>query len=148
MINDQNGYRRLMRLRGVKLRILAAAMVLMVAPWVMAQAGNRSPIQGPPTAQPAGNQPGVQQGGVRPGVVPVGSADAPSAMQEQMKLERNALRQKKLMEKTAQLQQLSNELKVEIDKTDKDTLSLEVIRKSEQIEKLAKSIHELMVTHS
>jgi succinate dehydrogenase/fumarate reductase-like Fe-S protein len=69
-----------------------------------------------------------------------------SAMYQQMKQQRNALRQRKLLEKTQQLQQLSDELRAEVAKTDKDTLSVDVIRKSEQIEKLAKSIHELIVT--
>jgi hypothetical protein len=69
-----------------------------------------------------------------------------SAIYQQMKQQRNALRQRKLLEKTQQLQQLSDELRAEVAKTDKDTLSVDVIRKSEQIEKLAKSIHELIVT--
>ncbi len=67
-------------------------------------------------------------------------------MYQEMKQQRNALRQRELLEKTQQLQQLSDELRAEVAKTDKDTLSIDVIRKSEQIEKLAKSIHELIVT--
>jgi hypothetical protein len=35
-------------------------------------------------------------------------------------------------------------LKAEVDKTTKDTLSLDVIRKAEQIERLAKSVKEKM----
>ena len=38
---------------------------------------------------------------------------------------------------TAQLDQLANELKVEMDKSTKDTLSLNVIKKAKEIEKLA-----------
>jgi type VI protein secretion system component VasF len=40
----------------------------------------------------------------------------------------------------ARLLQLATELKAEVDKTNKDTLSLKVIRKAETIEKLAKGV--------
>jgi hypothetical protein len=39
---------------------------------------------------------------------------------------------------------LSTELKAEVDKTDKDTLSLAVIRKAQDIEKLAHAVKENM----
>ena len=45
---------------------------------------------------------------------------------------------------TAQLDQLANELKVEMDKSTKDTLSLNVIKKAKEIEKLAHSVKEKM----
>ncbi len=123
-----------MRLRAMKLRPLVVAAILSNAPFALAQ--HNTPPQSPLA------RPNVREGGVPLLVDP--KTDQP-ATQQQMKQQRTALRQKQLMEKTAQLQQLSNELKVEIDKTDKDTLSLDVIRKSEQIEKLAKNIHALMV---
>jgi hypothetical protein len=40
--------------------------------------------------------------------------------------------------------ELANELKQEVDKTDKDTMSINVIRKADAIEKLAKTIKEKM----
>ncbi len=46
---------------------------------------------------------------------------------------------------TARLYQLANELKVEMDKSSKDTLSLGVMRKADEIEKLAKKVREEMV---
>ena len=63
-----------------------------------------------------------------------------------MRQARNVMRQKKLVEQVEKLQELTNELHADVAKTDKDVLSLDVIRKSEQVEKLAKSIHGLMVT--
>jgi len=52
----------------------------------------------------------------------------------------NAARRKLLTDESAQLLALAAQLKIEMDKTDKDTLSLGVIRKAEQIEKLAKDV--------
>jgi len=51
-----------------------------------------------------------------------------------------ALRQKQLADDTAKLLVLANELKVEMDKSTKDTLSLSVMKKAEEIEKLARKV--------
>jgi hypothetical protein len=56
----------------------------------------------------------------------------------------NEQRQKQLVTDTDKLLELATELKTEVGKTDKDTLSVTVIRKTEQIEKLAKSVREKM----
>jgi hypothetical protein len=53
-------------------------------------------------------------------------------------------RQKQLVEDTNRLLALATELKEEVDKTNKDTLSLSVLKKAEQIEKLAKSVKDKM----
>ena len=63
--------------------------------------------------------------------------------EEQAKL-RNDDRQKKLVEDTAKLVALANELKVVVDKSNKNTLSLDVVRKADEIEKLAHSVKERM----
>jgi hypothetical protein len=47
---------------------------------------------------------------------------------------------------TARLYQLANELKAEMDKSTKDTLSLGVMRKADEIERLAKKVREEMQT--
>jgi hypothetical protein len=52
--------------------------------------------------------------------------------------------QKQLAEDTAKLLILANELKAEMDKSSKDTLSLKVIKKAEQVEKLAHKVREEM----
>jgi len=56
----------------------------------------------------------------------------------------NTERQKQIAEDAARLLQLATELKKEVDKTDKDTLSVNVIRKAEMIEKLAKGVKQKM----
>jgi nitric oxide reductase activation protein len=57
---------------------------------------------------------------------------------------RNLDRQKQLVADTERLLNLANELKTEVDKSNKDTLSLDVIRKADEIEKLAHSVKEKM----
>jgi hypothetical protein len=56
----------------------------------------------------------------------------------------NAERKKQLTGDSAHLLKLANELKAEVDKTDKDTLSISVIRKADEIERLAHVVKEKM----
>ena len=56
----------------------------------------------------------------------------------------NAERKKQLSDESAQLLTLAMSLKAEVDKTNKDMLSLNVIRKADEIEKLAHSVKEKM----
>ena len=56
----------------------------------------------------------------------------------------NLERKKQIADDSAKLLKLATDLKAEVDKTSKDTLSLGVIRKAEEIEKLAKSVKEKM----
>jgi uncharacterized membrane protein YdfJ with MMPL/SSD domain len=56
----------------------------------------------------------------------------------------NAERKKQIAEDSAKLLKLATELKTEVDKTTKDTLSLGVIRKADEIEKLAHNVKEKM----
>lgn len=56
----------------------------------------------------------------------------------------NAQRKKEVSEDTTKLVKLANDLKAEIDSTDKDTLSVSAIKKAEAIEKLAKSLKQKM----
>lgn len=60
----------------------------------------------------------------------------------------NEQRQLELKRDTDKLLQLTNELKQYVDKTNENILSLEVIRKAEEIERLAKSVKEKMKGHS
>ncbi len=57
---------------------------------------------------------------------------------------RNLDRQKQLVLDTQKLLALANQLKSDVDKSNKDTLSLDVIRKADEIEKLARSVKEKM----
>ncbi len=56
----------------------------------------------------------------------------------------NAERKKQIGDESAKLLKLAKDLKSEVDKTSKDTLSLGVIRKADEIEKLADDIKEKM----
>jgi len=56
----------------------------------------------------------------------------------------NLQRQEELKKDTEKLLELATELKQSVDKTDENTLSLEVIKKADQIEKLAKSVKDKM----
>ena len=58
----------------------------------------------------------------------------------------NKERQQKLKNDTDKLLQLATELKEYVDKTNENVLSLDVIKKTEEIEKLAKSVREKMKT--
>lgn len=56
----------------------------------------------------------------------------------------NAERKRQIADESARLLKLATELKSEVDKTTKDTLSLNVIHKADEIEKLAHSVKETM----
>lgn len=60
---------------------------------------------------------------------------------------RNKERQEKLKADTEKLLQLATELKQYVDKTNENILSIEVIKKTDEIEKLAKSVREKMKTY-
>lgn len=56
----------------------------------------------------------------------------------------NQERKRQITEDAAKIVELATDLKKEIEKTDKDQLSITVIRKAEMIEKLAKGVKEKM----
>ena len=64
--------------------------------------------------------------------------------ERQLARKRNQDRQAALKKDTDKLLQLATELKEYVDKTNEHMLSLEVIRKAEEIEKLSKSVKEKM----
>ena len=57
---------------------------------------------------------------------------------------RNEERQKELVRDTDKLLALATELKSEVDKTNKDVLSVEVVKKAEEMEKLARTVKDRM----
>lgn len=65
-------------------------------------------------------------------------------MQDRMFKAANKKRQEDIKNDTDKLFQLATELKAAVDKTNENMLSLEVIRKAEQVEKLAKKVKENM----
>jgi hypothetical protein len=64
--------------------------------------------------------------------------------EEQLNDVRNSERQKKLIADTDKLLELANQLKTQVDKSTKDTMSMDVIKKADEIEKLAHSVKERM----
>ena len=56
----------------------------------------------------------------------------------------NGDRKRQISDDSARLLKLAGDLKAEVDKSSKDTLSLGVIRKADEIEKLARSVKEKM----
>lgn len=71
-----------------------------------------------------------------------GSWDA--AQRAEMVKKANLQRQQQLKKDTDKLLELATELKQSVDKSNENTLSLDVIKKADQIEKLAKSVKEKM----
>jgi hypothetical protein len=65
-------------------------------------------------------------------------------MERDQKKALNKERQESLKKDMAELYKLASELKESVDKTDENTLSLQVVRKTEQIEKLARDIRRKM----
>ena len=70
--------------------------------------------------------------------------DIPKDMQKDMEKKANQQRQADLKRDTDKLLKLSNELKEYVDKTNENVLSMDVIKKAEEIEKLAHNVKEKM----
>jgi len=73
-------------------------------------------------------------------------AESPWTLQQKREItkKQNELRQQDIKKDTDQLLELATELKQCVDKTNENIISLDVIKKAEQIEKLAKSVKEKM----
>jgi hypothetical protein len=65
-------------------------------------------------------------------------------MQDRMAREANKKRQQDIREETDKLFQLATELKAAVDKSNENLLSLDVVRKADEVEKLAKKVKEKM----
>lgn len=97
----------------------------------------------------------ITQNTQTPGAIPGGHPQRPGVMGEDpnpvsgstsMKMEhmREEERRKRMLSDTAKLVALSTELNAEVEKTTKDELSVEVVRKAAEIEKLAHDVRERM----
>jgi hypothetical protein len=67
-----------------------------------------------------------------------------ASMQEQAIRATNEQRHKKMLEDANRMVQLSNELKADVEKAQKDELSLEVMKKAAEVEKLAHDVQQRM----
>ena len=72
--------------------------------------------------------------------------DSPWVVEQKRELEkkRNVARQQDIKKDTDKLLELATELKQYVDKTNEDILSMDVIKKADEIEKLAHSVREKM----
>jgi hypothetical protein len=93
----------------------------------------------PPSAQTQ-NQPSY------PGQSPANRAEDVWEAQQRKAMEKkyNAQRQQDIRNDAEKLLELATELKQAVDKSNENTLSLDVIKKAEQIEKLAKTVKQKM----
>jgi hypothetical protein len=89
-------------------------------------------------------QPTMPGGGPMSGAHGLGAEPLPPRIEEQQAKARNSERQKKLVADTDKLLALATDLKAQVDKTNKDVLSVDVIKKADEIEKLAHSVKERM----
>lgn len=133
-------------LRGMGLWVCGFALA-MTTQITLAQMPATDPMGGA-GAQTSGRSPkGQQMPQQQPSLPPI-SPDGPfpedgKLQHDQAKL-RNIDRQKQIVADTQKLVELANELQADVQKSNKDTLSLDVIRKADEIEKLAKSVREKM----
>jgi hypothetical protein len=91
--------------------------------------------------------PAQQQPTMTPGANPTHGDDNDPAMHDMIVKqvrERNALRQQNIQKDTDRLLLLAQQLKAEVDKSNKNMLSVGVVKKAEEIEKLAKTVKEKM----
>ncbi len=114
---------------------MAVWLTMLVGPGIRAQ-------QGVPSGMP--NQPNAPNG--VPSADRHRSDESPFSAEQRERLEkgRQTERQRRMIADTDRLLALATQLKAEMDKTTKDTLSIDVIKKAEEIEKLAKSVKERM----
>ena len=127
------------RQRGWRLRLYLAALVCLAAHFAGAQ--HATGILTNKGQQQPSQQLGVSDS---PMTVAPEADDRLAKMTEDLARQRNAQRQKKLVDDTNRLLAMANELKASVDKTTKDTLSLQVIRQADEIERLAKSVKDKM----
>ena len=123
------------------LRVATIGVVLATACSVRVSGGQMFP-QTPPTSRQGQQMPGMPLPGRNGNPAEPDPMD-PHRAEQQEKL-RNNDRQKRLVADTDKLLALATDLKAQVDKSTKDTLSVDVIKKAEEIEKLARSVKERM----
>ena len=99
-----------------------------------------------PSLAEMGLQQQVQVPQVYPGQSKTNRDEDVWEQQQQKRLEKryNLQRQEDIRKDTEKLLELATELKQAVDKSNENTLSLDVIKKAEQIEKLAKTVKDKM----
>jgi hypothetical protein len=134
-------------LRGIGLTVGGCLLVL-AAPTALAQSAQKQPAPIDPNAAPSvyngrTNGPVVPSQGQLPPLFPDAVPGDSRLEHDQARL-RNQDRQRQIVADTQKLVELANQLNAAVEKSNKDTLSMDVIRKADEIEKLAKSVREKM----
>jgi hypothetical protein len=124
------------------MRVTMRGSAVAIAMAAFALSANPRPQQIQPTGGP-------DRSLVLPAANPVPDANARMDMHDKENKERafkalNLERSKQIANDTARLLKLATDLKTEVDKTTKDELSINVIRKADEIEKLAHAVREKM----
>ena len=120
------------------LRVVMIGVVLATACSVRVSGGQTFPqVPGSKQGQQMPGMPGRNGNPAEPDPID------PHRAEQQEKL-RNNDRQKRLVADTEKLLVLATDLKTQVDKSTKDTLSVDVIKKADEIEKLAHSVKERM----
>jgi nitric oxide reductase activation protein len=97
---------------------------------------------GHPPAAPAAPATATSQDQTSSSGSPKPQADPPANASSPAQSPADGQRRKQISADSTQLLAMAADLKVEVDKTNKDTLSLNVIRKADAIERLAKTVRE------
>lgn len=118
-------------------------LFLILAAPAMSRAQGRGYHPAPPPVPPTSLQStGLYSGQI--GGPPQRQDPSEIEAQHKMVTQANKERQASLKKDTDQLYKLATELKTSVDKTSEYTLSLEVIKKAEEIERLAKNVKDKM----
>ena len=119
--------------------VLLGALVAMGGKVCTAQASTQLPPLSAPRSSGRPSALPTLDGSDAPGTNPL------AAIQEAQRTKAVANeRQKRIVDDTTRLLQLATELKEAVAKTTKDQMSLEVIRKADEIEKLARDVKQRM----
>jgi hypothetical protein len=111
-----------------------AVWILSICMLLAMQVGAQSTHPQPPTPSIMPSDPAIE----------ASSDDAQRRVAKEMEKKANLERQAALRKDTERLLQLAEELKASVDKSNASVLSLEVMKKAEQIEKLAHSVKDKM----
>ena len=122
--------------RRLLMSFVAAIGVLAFRPVLTARQAGTHPTPQPPQPRPSPNAPDAH--------VPYGLKDGPQAATGPDQKAIDRAKQQELRTDVSKLYEMVSELKEQVEKTDtSSTLSLTVVKKAQQIEKLAKQIKEV-----
>ena len=133
-----------MRCSIAKLRLGVGSVLLLAGSWVIVSGPGAQTVSVAETVQ--NNQmAGIQPSGSVPDKLPSRYGSDPTDPMERQQRERMAqaqkvARQRKLEQDTDKLLALAKQLREEVDKSNADTLSTDVVKTAAEIQKLAKSV--------